>query len=248
MGRDLGHLGHLEVPTEARHEIVVCTGRRRESPARPREPTARREPPVPSEPSLLPQTAEPAQPTRPAPTAPSGLAVALDAPSSDVPSAAKPSTSKRAQPAGRSAPAVLPEDPSPSNTDTTKTGGRLRAIIAGWRKPQDEDFASAAEPAKPVDQPWADTWDTWKSLRKLATKSSAAPVAVAEPPLFSEPPLKPQTAQPAQPSKSALTAPSRLGVALDAPSGNLPSAARHSSSKRAQTAGRSAPAAVLLED
>jgi hypothetical protein len=132
-----------------------------------------------------------------------------------------------------------PSPPSPSDNGTTQVGGRLRAVIASWLKPQDEELPSTTELAELTDQPFT---DSWSSLVTPAMKSPAASAAATSEP-SSEPLLTPQSAQPAQPTRLA---PAGAGVALDVPAAGVPSATKTSSSKR--PARRSAPGIVLLDD
>jgi hypothetical protein len=150
----------------------------------------------------------------------------------------------------------LPEEPSPSDTETTQSGGRLRGLIASWLQPKDEEDAAAsvaldeavaqAEMAEPEGQSFA---DAWKSLakptpKKASPEPSQSAASVPEP-VASEAPLKPQSARPAQPAKLASTT-SGVGLPLDGAK-ELLAPAKASGSKK--THGKhSAPGVVLLED
>jgi hypothetical protein len=143
----------------------------------------------------------------------------------------------------------LPDEPSPSDTDTTQTGGRLRAVFASWFKPQDEEVASAAEPAEPTDPSLTDSWRSLLKRKPAASSTASAsepsPAKTSDP-SPGEPALMPQSARQARATRPAPTAPAGPGVALDLPASDVP--AKRSSSKRAQPAKRSAPGVVLLED
>ncbi|HWB09350.1 MAG TPA: hypothetical protein VG826_09010 [Pirellulales bacterium] len=162
----------------------------------------------------------------------------------------------------------LPEEPSPSDTETTQSGGKLRTLIASWLKPEGENEEGAALPAELAEpvafdepaelaKPKLPLVSAWKSLLKPAPESSvesspvvAAPdvttadVTTADVTTVGETVLKPQTARPAQPARLA-----SAGVALtpDVTPSELRTTAKASSSKKTQTK-RSAPAVVVLEE
>ena len=147
----------------------------------------------------------------------------------------------------------VPEEPSPSDPQTTQSGGRLRGLIASWFKPQDEeefDFPTEMdEPAESGNQPLA---NIAKSLVKPAKESSPDPsqsIASVPQPSRSETSLKPQSAQPAQPTGLASTASVGIGVPLDESATEFlpPPLTKISSSKKSQPK-RSTPGVVLLED
>jgi hypothetical protein len=157
----------------------------------------------------------------------------------------------------------LPEEPSPSDSETTQSSGPLRTLITSWLKPQDDEEPTMpaeltaptelAEPTELVEsapsgkQPLV---DAFKSLLKPATKSSVEPppaIASATAPPTGEMALQAQTARPAQPTRLASTASNAVGVRSETLSNDTPSQVKASISKKTRRK-HSTPGVVLLED